>query len=168
MRYRNRKRYAVVTLASALVLALGARLPASGHCALDGLDCRPRAELDCCRIETPCGHRRRSLGHRAYLRSQAPGMHSSCRVTTPLATGSGRSICGANAASACCRSPSAPPTSSRIAPRAVPLSRRHGTGVGGLCARIRKEWVAGLRRRRECLCRRGAQREPSRCRRSSS
>ncbi len=33
MRYRNRKRYAVVTLALALILVLGARLPASGQLA---------------------------------------------------------------------------------------------------------------------------------------
>ena len=57
---------------------------------------------------------------------------SSCRASTPRATGSGRSISGASAGSACSRQDFGPAYAGRTALRAVPLSRRHGRGVGGL------------------------------------
>ena len=97
----------------------------------------------------------------AHIFAQTCATPSSCRATTPRATGSGRSTCGASAGWACSPPASGQPTSTQDRAARLFLYR------GDMAA----EWAAygaggagtgrGLRRRRQRLCRRGARRSKS-------
>ena len=93
-----------------------------------------------------------------HIYAQTTTTPSSCRATTPRATGSGRSTCGASAGSALGRQ--LRPGLCGAGPRrpALPLPRRHGPRVGWPTAPTR-ETRRGLHRRRQRLCGRGERRQ---------